>query len=245
MRVAIVGLGLIGGSLALALRGGHDVAGFDNDPATRARAGSAGIRVVDSLDGLGSADATVVATPLSAVIPTLDALTTRPDAGVLIDTGSLKRDVAAYAEKSPQNARIVGGHPMAGTTSSGFGGADPDLFRGRPFLLVPTARSDDGSMSVAGALARAVGAEPTVCSAAVHDRTVAMLSAVPLAVALALAKSGADVAAFAGPGFRDATRLAATPPELTRALLGGNRDEVKAALRKFRSALDEVEAELG
>jgi prephenate dehydrogenase len=84
-----------------------------------------------------------------------------------------------------------------------------------------------------------------VVSAQEHDRIVATLSGVPLAVAIALARVGADVSEFAGPGFRDATRLAQTPPELAAALLNGNAVEVRAALAKLRAALDDVERELG
>jgi prephenate dehydrogenase len=110
---------------------------------------------------------------------------------------------------------------------------------------VPTARSDERAMSLAGDVARAAGAIPTVVSAQEHDRIVAILSGLPLAMARALARVGADVADLAGPGFRDATRLAQTSPELADAILGGNAAEVRAALAKLRAALDEVERELG
>ena len=245
MRVGLVGLGLVGGSLALALRATHDVVAYDSDAGVRSSARSAGLAVVDALAAVIPADVVVVATPFSAIVPTLRDLAPRAGATVLLDVGSLKRPIAAYAETAPAEARIVGGHPMAGTTGAGFASADPTLFRGRPFLLVSTARSNQQSMDVASALARAVGAEPTVCSAEAHDRAIATLSGVPLAVALALSRSGEDVARLAGPGFRDATRLAATPRDLADVLLRGNRDEMKAALRRFRDALDEVERGLG
>ena len=99
-------------------------------------------------------------------------------------------------------------------------------------------------MAIAGDIARAAGAVPTVVSAAEHDRIVAILSGLPLAVALALSRTGADVSQFAGPGFRDGTRLAGTPPELAAALLRGNATEVRAAIARFRTALDAVEREL-
>jgi prephenate dehydrogenase len=162
-----------------------------------------------------------------------------------MDVGSVKRDVAAFAASAPATARIVGGHPMAGATERGYGAARADLFRDRPFLLVPTARVDERAMGLAGDVARAAGAIPTVVSAEEHDRIVAILSGLPLAVARALARVGADVADLAGPGFRDATRLAQTPPELAEAILKGNAVEVRAALAKLRTALDEVERELG
>lgn len=241
MRLGIVGLGLIGGSIALALREAHDVIAFDSDASTRSRAAERGVAVAGRLDGVISGDAVVIATPLASVVPTLEAIAGRA-AGVLIEVGSLKAAVATFSERAPEHARIVGLHPMAGSTAPGFAAADPAIFRGRPFLVVPTARSDEHAMATAGALARELGGEVTVCSAEWHDRAVAMLSAVPLAVAIALARAGADVAHLAGPGFEGATRLAATQPELAKALMGG--PSVKDALARFRAALDEVERDL-
>jgi prephenate dehydrogenase len=238
MRVGIAGCGLIGGSLALALRSAHEVRAYDP-------AGTGDIRSVKRVeDLLPASEVIVVATPLDQVVPTLRALAARADGTVLMDVGSLKREVDAFAASAPATARIVGGHPMAGTTQRGYAAARAELFAGRPFFLVPTARSDEGSLQIAGDLARAVGAVPTVVSAAEHDRIVAVLSGLPLIVARALARVGADVADLAGPGFHDATRLAKTPPELADALLHGNATEVRAALAKLRAALDEAERAL-
>ena len=238
MRVGIAGCGLIGGSIALALRQEHDVRAFDP-------AGTGDIAPAGHLEDLFDADVVIVATPQADIVPTLRTLAQHAGAAVLMDVGSVKRDVAAFAESAPAAARIVGGHPMAGTTGQGLASARADLLAGRPFFLVPTARADERAMSVAGDVARATGAVPTVISAAEHDRIVATLSGLPLAVALALARVGADVLDFAGPGFKDATRLATTPAELARALLRGNAVEVRAALARFRVALDQVERELG
>lgn len=238
MRVGIAGCGLIGGSLALALRGAHDVRAFDP-------AGTGDIAGTARLEDLLAADIVVVATPLPQIVPTLRALAAHATGTVLMDVGSVKREVAAFADSAPATARIVGGHPMAGATAQGYAAARADLFQGRPFFLVPTARADERAMGLAGDVARAAGAIPTVVSAQEHDRIVATLSGLPLAVARALARVGADISALAGPGFRDATRLAQTPPELADALLKGNAVEVRAALAKLRAALDDVERELG
>jgi prephenate dehydrogenase len=238
MRVGIAGCGLIGGSLALALREAHDVRAFDP-------AGTGDIAGTARLEDLLAADVVVVATPLPQIVPTLRALAAHANGPVLMDVGSLKRDVAAFAELAPSTARIVGGHPMAGATDHGYAAARADLFRGRTFFLVPTARADERAMGLAGDIARAAGATPTVVSAPEHDRIVAILSGLPLAVAMALARVGADVSAFAGPGFRDATRLAQTPPELADVLLRGNAAEVRAALAQLRAALDDIDRELG
>ena len=248
-----MGLGLIGGSLALALRSQHDVTGYDNDDRARAAAKSDGLRTVTNIAELTSTDLIVVATPLTAIVPTLERLATVADGAVLMDTGSLKRPIAEYAARAPASARIVGGHPMAGSTSSGFSAADPDLFRDRRFLLVPTERSDDHAMAVAGEIARDVGASVTICSAEVHDRAMARLIAAPLATAAALAVAGAEADAIlsaAGPGFRDSTRLADTPPDLAIDLLFGSvKDTSKAiesvieGLQQLRERLDQNDRE--
>jgi prephenate dehydrogenase len=162
---------------------------------------------------------------------------------VLIDTGSLKRGVADFAARSANGARIVGGHPMAGGTSAGFSAADAGLFRGRAFLLVPTERSDESAMALAGTIARDVGATVTVCSADVHDRAMARLVAGPLATAAALAVAGAQadpLLGAAGPGFRDSTRLAETPPELATELLFGNSADVASAIGSIIEALAQL-----
>jgi prephenate dehydrogenase len=243
VRIGVAGLGLIGGSLALALRGTHEVAGYDTDERARAAAKADGIRIVARLDDLIPADAVLIATPISAIVPALEQLATRSDGAVLIDTGSLKRAVADYAARAPAGSRIVGGHPMAGTTSAGFSAADPGLFRGRAFLLVPTARSDDAAMAVAGTIARAVGGTVTVCSADVHDRAMARLVAGPLAAAAALAVAGAQAEPLlgaAGPGFRDSTRLADTPANLATELLFGNAADVAAAIGSIVEGLTQL-----
>ncbi|HUQ17923.1 MAG TPA: prephenate dehydrogenase/arogenate dehydrogenase family protein [Candidatus Saccharimonadales bacterium] len=238
MRIGIAGLGLVGGSLGLALRLHHDVIAFDP-------AGTGEIAAAEDLAGLLPAELVIIATPLDTVVPTLAALAPLAGTAVLLDVGSVKREVARFAETAPAAARIVGGHPMAGSTVSGLGAARADLFTGRPFLLIPTARSDDAAMALAGEIARAVGAVPTVLSAELHDRAVARLSGLPLLIARALATAGAEFADLAGPGFTDMTRLAGTPKALAEAMLAGNADQIRVALREFRVTLDAAERELG
>ena len=247
MKIGVAGLGLIGGSLALALRDRHEVTGYDTDERARAAAKADGIRIVSRLEELMPADAVLVATPISAIVPALEQLAARSDGAVLLDTGSLKRAVADYAARAPLGARIVGGHPMAGTTSAGFSAADAGLFRGRAFLLVPTARSDDGAMAIAGTIVRDVGAAVTVCSADVHDRAMARLVAGPLATAAALAVVGAQaepLVGAAGPGFRDSTRLAETPADLAMELLFGNSADAAAAIASIIEALTQLRQSL-
>ncbi len=248
MRVRVVGLGLIGGSIALGLRARHDVAGYDRDEAARSAARSRGLRVVDGIDALLPADAVIVATPLRAIVPTLAEIAPGAGDAVLLEVGSLKADVASFAERAPEGVRIVGLHPMAGSTASGMAAADPEMFRGRPFLAVVTARSDDRAMGVAGELARDLGGVVTVCSPLVHDHVIAAVSALPLASAIALdavARGALPMPfdAVAGTGIRDATRLAGTPRELALPLLSapGLRENIAS----LRERLAEIERALG
>ena len=245
MKIGLAGAGLIGGSLALALRGAHDLRVYDADAATREAARRAGLDTVDTLAAVLPADAVVVATPLTDVVTTLAALVDRADGAVLVDVASLRAPVNAYAERAPSRARIVGAHPMAGSTAAGFAAADAELFRDRPFLVVPTARSDDRAMAVAGDIARAAGGRVTVLSASVHDAAMGRLSALPLAVAAATTHVAAEGdLAPAGPGFRDTTRLAATPVDLAVELFLGNADAAAAEITKVVRELDRVAAAL-
>jgi prephenate dehydrogenase len=245
VRIGIAGLGLIGGSLALALRGRHEVRGFDVSRETRERAESSGIGMVDRLEELLPADAVIVATPLDAVLATLAALQPRAGDAVLLDVSSVRGPADAFASEHPAGPRIVGMHPMAGRSARGFAAADPAILSGRPFLVVPTARSDARSMAIAGDVSRDAGGVVTVCSGAEHDRIVALVSALPLAVAAAVslvaADAATDLAGVAGPGYRDATRLALTSPDLGEALLTLNATNVSAAIARLRAVLDELE----
>ena len=244
MKIGVAGLGLIGGSLALALRAKHEVRGYDISRAERDAAATAGLSVVDRLEALLPADAVIVATPLSAVLPTLVALAERRSGAVLMDTASVRGPVDALA-RDQGGAKLVGLHPMAGRSGSGFALADRALLAGRPFLVVPTATSDAASLEVAGRIARDAGGVVTVCSAAEHDRIVALVSALPIALAAALSVTASEgvpgLVAFAGPGLRDTTRVAATPADLAETILLANSGNVVAALARLRTVLDEIE----
>lgn len=246
MRVGVAGLGLIGGSIALGLGERHEVVGYDTAAPAREAAARRGLRTVEALAELLPADAVVVATPLASIVPTLAALAPRAGQAVLVEVGSLKSAAAAFAERS--SARIVGLHPMAGSTATGLAAADAAMFRGRPFLVVPMAHTDAEAARVAGDIARGLGGTVTVCSVAVHDSTVAAVSALPLATAVALARVARDAVpmpleAVAGTGMRDATRLAATPLELALQLL--RAPGLAEHIASLRAALADLERALG
>lgn len=241
---AVIGLGLVGGSLARDLAaGGVAVTGVDADPAVRREARAAGL-VGDVLEpdaplppGL---DVVVVAVPLAAVPGVLRALATRgPDAAIVTDVASTKRSVLAAAAAAGLGSRFVGGHPMAGDHRSGWPASRAGLFAGAAVWLCPGAATDDAVERVRR-LWTAIGARPALIDPASHDRLVALGSHLPQAAASAL---GAVLAHGGvrpdrlGPGGLGATRLAASDPELWTGILLDNGDEIAPALDALASRL--------
>jgi prephenate dehydrogenase len=249
-EVAIIGLGLIGGSLARALtRAGWKVTGYDRSATlAAARRARALFAKADSVDeAVAAAPLVILAAPPEANRSVLRAVARAAGPRTVItDVGSAKRGIVGDAERLSLNG-FVGGHPMAGTTGSGFTGSSAELFRGRPWILTPTRTTAPFALRAVRALALAVGAVPVSMDAAAHDRAMAFLSHVPQLVSWALLEAGREdgVAgkhlAVAGPGFKDMTRLAASPQGVWREILKENRGEVRRALAAFRRALRAVE----
>lgn len=245
MRVGIVGLGLIGGSLALALRERRpdwERAGSDVDPATRRHALDTGL--IQSED-VHRADLVVLAAP----IPALPALVREfaGHRGVVTDVASTKTTVMRWAREAGLD--LVGGHPMAGRERGGLANACADLFDGAPWMVT----REDASMRE---LIAAVGAHPLVLTPEHHDELVAGVShaafCVSAAYVLALGEQPGwrEMAALAGPGFRDLSRLAGGDPRLHTAIASTNQkplvevlDEVERSLRRVREALTAGEVE--
>jgi prephenate dehydrogenase len=244
VRVAVLGLGLIGGSVARRLAPEHDVTGWDADPATRQAAERAGLRVTADLAGV---DVVIVATPLGAIPEVLSGLSTG-DAPLVTDVGSVKVPVLAAARAAGLAGRYVGGHPMAGVERSGFAAADPELLAGAAWVLTLEDDTDlDAWLTVAG-LVTGAGGRVLPTTAAAHDEAQARISGLPHLLASALAVAGGAggplARALAAGSFRDGTRVAGSRPEFTAALCDGNRialarvlDETLAELTRARDAL--------
>ena len=209
--VALVGTGLIGASLGLALRrAGVTVRGFDQDPACLARAVERG--AVDSAAGtlaevMAGADAAFVAVPVSGVAPAVRAAL---EAGVaaVSDVGSVKAAVVRSVEEAvpvPGPVRFVGGHPMAGSDQDGVEGADADLFVGATWVLTPTERTDPAAFTRIRELVAAAGAEVVAVDPELHDSLVATVSHVPHLMSATLMKVATD----ASPNRDTLFRLAA------------------------------------
>jgi prephenate dehydrogenase len=247
-RVAVVGLGLIGGSAALAF----GAAGFDRDPDVRARARSRGIAVADTLAeavrGTG-ADIVVTAVPTAPTPGLLAEIAALAPEALLTDTASLKAPIVQAADRLPGGVRFVAGHPMAGSRREGVEAADAGLFRGRPWVLVSTARSTPADVAQLAELVRGIGARPVELAAEKHDRLMTWVSHLPHAVAASLARAAApatrtELTSLAGPGFLDTTRIAGRRRELALELaladpeaLAGAIDAVREELARLASAL--------
>jgi prephenate dehydrogenase len=259
--VAVIGGGLIGGSIALAVRRGGmaRVVLTDRDATVRDRARELDLadEVVDDVaSAVVAADVVVAAIPSTAVTDVLIAAARHaPPAAILTDAASLKRAVTAevtarLAADDLGPGRYVGGHPMAGSERNGPEAADGTLFQGATWVLTPTDATDDGALHRLSALLRGFGARVLALSPERHDELVAIVSHLPQVAASALADVAADVVAasgevvlaVAGGGFRDTTRIAASDPDLWLPILAGNRTAVLEALDHYRARLDEIRA---
>jgi prephenate dehydrogenase len=242
MRVAIAGLGLVGGSIARGLTAaGHHVTGVDT-PAVLRRARRARAIAASEASVIAAAqrsDVVVLAAPPRANLRLLRALASGGHRGVVTDVGSVKRPICAEAIRLGLRG-FVGGHPMAGTAGAGFGASDAALFEGRAWALTPSGPRPPRRVL---ALVRDLGARPMVMTPSEHDRSVAFLSHLPQVVAWALADAarGDPVARrnlrLAGPAFRDMTRIADSPRKLWAQILDANRADVRRALAAFRRRL--------
>jgi prephenate dehydrogenase len=252
--IAVIGLGLIGGSLLRALAaGGHRVWGYDADPATRATARTAAAQapaharwqVTGALpDAVAGAELAVVAVPLPAVDEVLDGLVATGYAGLVTDVTSVKAPVRALAAKRlPRMAGFVGGHPMAGRETSGFAAADPDLFAGCGWVLCLEPDTPMTDWLVLADLYTRLGARVVPTTAEEHDRAVAAVSHVPhlLAAALAASVAGNPLAlTLAAGSFQDGTRVAAGSPKLIASMCAGNPEAVTPALDAVQARLAEA-----
>jgi prephenate dehydrogenase len=239
-RLAIVGTGLIGTSIALAARRtGAECRGFDADTTTLDRAAAlGGFAPADSLaDAVADAELVVVAAPVG-VAPAVVAevlAAAGPDA-VVTDVASTKRALAAI-----DDPRFVPGHPIAGGATGGPARAAADLFDAATWFLTPTPTSTPESIELVERFVSSLGARPVRADAEAHDRMLALTSHLPHAIANALMLAAAQdetALAHAGASFREMTRVAGANPPLWTDILLENRDELDAALAAFRASLD-------
>ncbi len=250
--VAVLGLGLIGGSLFQLLHGrGHPVVGYDIDPATRnlanSRLDNGCGKVVETMSAaLEAADLTVIAVPLWAIGQMIDEVRHIGYSGLITDVTSVKTSVTATVRERFPEARWVGGHPMTGSEHSGFAASSATLLDGCVWVLC---LDDDTPLDDWLRLARWVtglGCRVVPVSSDDHDQAVARVSHIPHAIAAALTITAADgpggrgALSMAAGSFRDATRVAATAPEITAAWFQANAGAIAGALTPIIDRLDRL-----
>ncbi|MCB8967771.1 MAG: prephenate dehydrogenase [Ardenticatenaceae bacterium] len=242
-RVAIVGLGLMGGSLALDLRGKcAAVYGVDPDPDTQMLARTRGIVAKisgDLADILPEADLVILAAPVRVIVKLVQSLPdAHPGTAVIMDIGSTKTDIVAAMAALPPRFDPIGGHPMCGREVSSLVNAYTGMYRGAPFALTPLPRTTTRAQALAAQVVAAVGANLLWLDAATHDQWVAATSHLPYLVAAALAgATPLDAAPLVGPGFLSTTRLAGSSRQMMLDILATNRAEVLSALARFEHNL--------
>jgi prephenate dehydrogenase len=249
-KIAIWGLGLIGGSLALALHGKCKMLlGIDLDPTTLVIAQKDGIVDLAAAEPdsiLKQADLIILAAPVSAILNHLrDLPQLHPGSAVIIDVGSTKSEIVATMDKLPDRFDPIGGHPICGKEKSSLANADKGIFQGAPFGLVSLPRTSAQAKTCAEHLVQMVGSYPLWLDPETHDRLVAATSHLPYLIANALAtatpKAGAPLV---GPGLRSTTRLAGSSPRMMRDICVSNREAILVALGRFRDCLDALEDQL-
>jgi prephenate dehydrogenase len=263
--ITIIGLGLIGGSLGMALKAalgdrihivGHDrETGAENIARKRGAIDHAEHNLPRAVEG---AALVVVATPITAVDEVFKQIAPHLTPGAVVtDTASTKAEVMRWARAElPETVTFIGGHPMAGKESSGIEASDPGLFKGRPYCVCPSLTASPQAIKQITTLAELVGAQPLFMEPDEHDQYAAAISHLPLVVSTALftlmrsSPSWDDLGAMASSGFTDLTRLASGDPEMSMGIWMTNREAIIhwlermiAELGRYREMLKDAQDE--
>ncbi len=249
-KIAIIGLGLMGGSLALGLKGKcAALYGCDLHRATLELALSQ--HIVDYADSdpaklLSEADLLILSAPVPAILTLLEQLPTfTSNSCIVMDMGSTKRLIVDAMSHLPGRFDPIGGHPICGKEKLSLANAERTLYYAAPFLLTPLERTSPRALSAAHQIIEAIGAKATVLDAVEHDRILASTSHLPflLSSVLALA-TPQDVASFVGPGFKSTSRLAGTSSSMMLGVLQTNRENVLNAISELQQQLAEIKIAL-
>jgi prephenate dehydrogenase len=246
-KIAIIGLGLMGGSLALALKGKcAALYGIDSNRPTLELALAK--QIVDEADTdlaklLHQADIIILATPVPAILDLIEefpSLTQNPV--IVLDLGSTKGDIMQAMSTLPERFDVIGGHPICGKEKLGFENAEGGLYGDAAFVITPLRRTTARARSAVKQIISAIGAHLIEMDADAHDRVLAFTSHLPFLISSTLALSTpTEYSPFIGTGFRSASRLAGTPSQMMTGVLQSNRDNILLALRKFQRELASIE----
>jgi len=254
-KIGIIGLGLIGGSIALATRElwpASLVIAVDNKDVLEVAMRRYAIDVAaDDPIVLAEADIVILAAPVrqnAALLEQLDEYVRT--SAVITDVGSTKRDITAAAAGLPSRFTFIGGHPLAGAARSGLEHARSDLFRGRPWILTPAPTvAETPAFANLRQFVEALGAVPHTMTPEAHDRLLAALSHLPQIAASALMQVvgdhvGTEGLALAGRGLADTTRLASSPPDIWKDIAATNADEIGVVLEDLIEVLRDLQSDL-
>jgi arogenate dehydrogenase (NADP+) len=240
MKIGIIGLGLIGGSLGLDLREhGHTILGVSRKESTCKRAMERG--VVDeasiNLQSLGNADIIFICTPIRLIIPTLEQLISYLNAKTIVtDVGSVKTSIVKQGSKLWD--KFIGGHPMAGTTEQGINAAQKKLFENAPYVITPTQNNLSKDVETLKTIANELGSKVYTCTSENHDCAVAWISHLPVMISASLIFELAKN--LASSGFRDTSRVGGGNPELGVMIAEYNQKALLRSLSEYRQQLDQI-----
>ncbi len=253
-QLSIVGVGLLGGSVAKAARSGglaRRIVGVGRDPERLRPAvddGTLDTAVTDLDAGVREADVILLAAPVLAIEGLLERVWGAAANGALItDVGSTKRNIVRAAERLAVTRPLafVGSHPLAGSEQAGYRVARADLFRGATVVVTPTEKTELAALKTTTELWEALGARVTSLDPETHDRTVAAISHLPHLIACALVDGAGRVEPgaleLAARGFRDTTRIAGGDPDMWTEIFLANRDALTAGIEAFRQALGDLQ----
>ncbi len=249
MKIGIVGLGLIGGSLGLDLRAlNHQIWGVSRKATTCEIALSRGVvdQASTELSSLQGAEIVIICTPINAIADTLQQLIPYLDHNAIVtDVGSVKKPIVDQCSALWSN--FIGGHPMAGTAEQGINAAQSNLFQGAAYVFTPNPETKTIYLDKLQTLASSVGAKPYICAAQVHDRAVAWISHLPVMISASLissclGESDPEVLKLAkqlaSSGFRDTSRVGGGNPELGKMMAEYNHQALLRSLYAYRNNLD-------
>jgi prephenate dehydrogenase len=247
LRVAILGLGLMGGSIAMALRGRcSELLGVDTGAETLALAEQISLcdrLAIDPAVLLPEADLIILAVPVKTILKYLEDLPNlTPGSPIVMDLGSTKARIVRAMAALPERFDPIGGHPMCGKERSSLVEAEAVLYQNASFALTPLPRTSKRARGLAENLVKFLGANPVWLNETTHDRWVSATSHTPFLIANALAAvTPLEVAALIGPGYRSTTRIATTPSSVMMDILATNRENVLDSLARFRLQIDHLE----
>jgi prephenate dehydrogenase len=249
-RIAIIGLGLMGGSLALALKGKcAALYGIDSHRATLELALDK--KIVDQAETdpaklLPRADLVVLATPVPVIINFIQKLPLLVQKScIVLDLGSTKKDIVEAMSTLPERFDPIGGHPICGKEKLGLENANGSLFQNAPFVLTPLKRTTQLAKSLIEKIISAIGAHLIEMAAEEHDRILASTSHLPFLLSSALAHATPhEFVSFVGTGFKSTSRLAGTPSHMMIGVLKSNRENVLNSIESFGDSLSQIESAL-